>query len=160
MAGHGAIERECPAFQAKRKALHKRFPDYTYCLFPTNDPSTWEYEGDGEMPEANSAADQRQGMMQGTNEHSRLTAGVGDRGPRTQDTGWEGRRGEKAAKVASGSRTAAPTRANDGAGGQLRQTRLEEVMQGGAAERRNRETDWDNQMDEETRRDPHPLPDV
>ena len=39
--GHGAADRNCPAFKTEMEKLHKRIPDNKYRYFPTNAPRTW-----------------------------------------------------------------------------------------------------------------------
>jgi hypothetical protein len=48
--GHGAADRNCPAFKAERENLHKRIPDNNYKYFPTSAPSTWKLLNETDHP--------------------------------------------------------------------------------------------------------------
>ena len=108
-AGHVAIERECPIFQAKRKTLHACFPDYRYRFFPTNDPATWETEGEAIVE---TATPNRSAGGEGNTtippERGRPPPGPRARETRRPDTGWEGQRAERAARVALATRCGGP----------------------------------------------------
>ena len=44
--GHGAADRNCPAFKTELEKLHNRIPDNKYKYFPTNAPRTWSLLGE------------------------------------------------------------------------------------------------------------------
>ena len=39
---HGAGDKDCPAFEAEKRNLHKKNPEHKYKFFPTEDPTTWK----------------------------------------------------------------------------------------------------------------------
>jgi hypothetical protein len=61
--GHGAADRNCPAFKTELEKLHNRIPDNKYKFFPTNAPRTWSL-----LNEAGNPVEQEQ-RTQNTTEH-------------------------------------------------------------------------------------------
>lgn len=48
--GHGAADRNCPAFKTELDKLHNRIPDNKYKYFPTNAPRTWRLLNETDNP--------------------------------------------------------------------------------------------------------------
>jgi hypothetical protein len=44
--GHGAADRNCPAFRSETEKLHNRVPDNKYKYFPTSEEKTWKLLND------------------------------------------------------------------------------------------------------------------
>lgn len=48
--GHGAADRNCPAFKTEQEKLHNRIPDNKYKFFPTSAPRTWKLLNEPDFP--------------------------------------------------------------------------------------------------------------
>ena len=49
-SGHGATDRNCPAFKSETNKIHDRTPDNKYRYFPTSTPSTWVLLNEPDSP--------------------------------------------------------------------------------------------------------------
>jgi hypothetical protein len=86
--GHGAADRDCPAFKEKARILHARMPNYAYRFFPTADPHTWEKEGEWQDGAAQAPQEKPRDKQGDRGEALVKRTQQTNRGTRPTDNGW------------------------------------------------------------------------